>query len=126
MNKGLEILIARIESNPEEFETNSRWLGLIETYKNILPEEDMKVFNAKLYERACNKFTELVMEELLNPKKENPKSETITLSGGATHGITLSPYQQSHHAQQSYNNLQNQGVQAQNQGLLGSLGNLFR
>lgn len=119
MNKGLEILMARIESNPEEFEPNgivaTRWQYLITEYARVLPEEDMKAFNEKLNQKRCDRFTELVMQELLDPKKEPLAQESGMRSGGQTHA--QSPY-----AQQVLSNLQNQSLSGgASQGLLSSL-----
>mgnify|MGYP003352334673 CR=1 FL=1 len=92
MNKGLEILMARIDSNPEGFASTgfsaSRWQTLIASYEKMLPEEDMKAFKAKLHERACNKFTEAVMEELLDPKLEN-NPFLVSPKGMRSGGVTL-------------------------------------
>lgn len=116
MNKGLEILMARIESHPEEFESNgivaTRWDYLIREYEKVLPEEDMKAFRAKLYEKRCERFSELVMQELLDPKSETEAQVSAMPSGG----MPPSPF-----AQQAYNNLQNQNLAGASQGFLSSL-----
>lgn len=116
MNKGLEILMARIESHPEEFESNgivaTRWQFLIAEYEKALPEEDMKAFHAKLNEKRCERFTELVMQELLDPKSETEAQVSAMPSGG----MTPSPF-----AQQAYQHPYNQNLTGASQGLLSSL-----
>lgn len=116
MNKGLEILMARIESNPEEFMSNgivaNRWEHLLTTYSKVLPEEDLNAFYAKLNEKSCERFTELVMQELLDPKSKTEAQVSAMPSGG----MTPSPF-----AQQDYNNLHNQNLTGASQGFLSSL-----
>ena len=95
MNKGVEILLARMESNPEEFAIRmnygeSQWSGLINMFKHCLDQEDMDALEAGT--KKCNQemFTRKVMEALLDPKEEsNPylvKSSGMGL-GGATQGL---------------------------------------
>jgi hypothetical protein len=79
MNQGLEILIARTKTHPQEFfgwETGShiasRWVTMMENFTNHMTEEEKFAWNeAKvgLNEWYANKrrddFTEAVMKELL-------------------------------------------------------------
>lgn len=134
MNKGLEILMARIESHPEEFESNgivaTRWDYLIREYEKVLPEEDMKAFRAKLYEKRCERFTELVMQELLDPKSETEAQVSAMPSGGMTHVQYLARQQASLQAQnlalnQQISSLNSQGLQQQSSNSQGFLSSLF-
>ena len=92
MNGGIEMLMARMDTHPEEFtaEVNygaSRWSDLIQQWKHCLPKEDMEAFETKLKEVHAQHFTELVLEELVDPKKSGKSNwETVndTLSGGQT------------------------------------------
>jgi hypothetical protein len=73
MNKGVEILLARMESNPEEFIAPpntgaSRWGHLIESYKDSLDVEDQQAIKEGYKKIHQQRFTEKVMEELLDPK----------------------------------------------------------
>ena len=78
MNKGIEILIARMESSPDEFLTGNKsgkWLHLIEQYEDHMEPEDRKVLMDKYNALKMQKFTEKVMKELLEDQQE--KSEAF-------------------------------------------------
>jgi hypothetical protein len=73
MNKGIEILLERMDSNPEEFVINTsvgvnKWDRLLHNYVSILDKEDIEAYQTKLKQVAKDQFTKEVMEELLNPK----------------------------------------------------------
>jgi len=86
MNKGVEILLERIKSNPDEFieegalTRKSKWGSLIADYQHVLDAEDQEALKKALNQMMQDKFTEKVMKELLDPKSE-------------VSGITASPYQ---------------------------------
>ena len=101
MNKGVEILLERIKTNPDEFMfddekpfVDSRWRKIISHYKPYLEEEDVKLLDTEINKHIQEAFTSAVMEELLDPKEEpqltlNPSSTTMplrtsTLSVGTT------------------------------------------
>ena len=128
MNRGLEILLKRVESNPEEFnEWGGRWTALLEGYKNILPADEMKILKDKINEKYCREFSEKVIQELLNPKSENPNPMSGMRSGGLTQAQSMYPYQQASMQQAQTNMKLQQLQQAKNsQGFLGSLGDLFK
>jgi len=79
MNQGLEILIARTKTHPEEFfglDTNgyvpSKWVNMIENFTNHMTEEEKLAWGEaeeSLKEWFANKrrddFTQAVMKELL-------------------------------------------------------------
>jgi hypothetical protein len=69
MNKGVEILLARMESNPEEFNGEiNRWGDLLQYYKTYLNPDDANALNEGINKTIQQRFTEKVMEELLDPK----------------------------------------------------------
>lgn len=73
MNKGIEILLARMESSPEEFLTGNKsgkWLHLMEQYEDYMEPEDRKVLMDKYNSLKMQKFTEKVMKELLEDQQE--------------------------------------------------------
>jgi hypothetical protein len=80
MNEGVKILIERMKTNPEEFvdkhwSGESKWGGLINSYRNYLDIEDLAIFDSA-YTAAISKlmqqrFTEDVMTELLNPQEDD-------------------------------------------------------
>ena len=70
MNKGIEILLARMESNPDEFMgVNNKWSNLIESHEDYMTDEDRKALFAKLHELRMDRFTEHVMKELFKDKE---------------------------------------------------------
>jgi hypothetical protein len=100
MNEGVQILIERVKTHPEEFvfeEQNpfkdSKWRNLIQHYKDYLPKEDVEALQGAINQVIQEKFTAKVMEELLDPKVEeqltlNPYSTStgnVILGGGTTH-----------------------------------------
>jgi hypothetical protein len=102
MNKGVEILLERIKTNPDEFMfddekpfVDSRWRKIISHYKPYLEEEDVKLLDTEINKHIQEAFTSAVMEELLDPKEEaqltlNPSSTTMPLrTGTLSVGTTL-------------------------------------
>ena len=88
MNKGVEILLERIKSNPDEFieegalTRKSKWGSLIADYQHVLDAEDQEVLKKALNQMMQDRFTEKVMKELLDPKSEtNP----YLAQGGGMH-----------------------------------------
>ena len=97
MNKGIEILLERMKSNPEEFisEANygeSKWSAMVSYFKGFLDEEEVKTLMDAWQENTKKvmqeRFTQQVMKELLDPKEEsNPYlASSATRLGGATLG----------------------------------------
>ena len=98
MNKGIEILLERMKSNPEEFEYRidldaDRWTILFRDYESVLEPEDVEAYKSARRKMLQDKFTEAVMKELLDPKPlVNPYlvQPSATRLGGATHGLFTS------------------------------------
>lgn len=100
MNEGVQILIERMKTNPEEFVDHhwngqNKWDRLISSYRSYLAAEDLAVleetYKKTVAELMQERFTEDVMKELLDPKEEtNPylysNTANVTLSAGATLG----------------------------------------
>ena len=96
MNEGVKILLERIKTNPEEFTDGSKWAGVIHGYKAYLGKEDAQALDDAYNGLMQNKFTELVMKELLAPEEDDTmgkpwytKQGNITLSAGATQGQSI-------------------------------------
>jgi hypothetical protein len=99
MNDGVALLLERMKTHPEEFivsegypyevGSGSKWHKLIESHKLYLNPEDNKVLEEALNGLMQQRFTEKVLEELVDPKKLNPYlvQESATLSGGTTRGL---------------------------------------
>jgi hypothetical protein len=83
MNKGIEILLERMKSNPEEFSSlegyANKWGGLVREYEGILDEGDVKAFFEARRALLQDQFTAEVMKELLDPKSQ----EGVTLNSMA-------------------------------------------
>ena len=110
MNKGIEILLARMESNPDEFVTGNKsgkWLHLIEQFEDNMEPEERKALFTKLNELRMGKFTERVMKELLAEQEE--KNEEFGQYAQQVRAKMQQYAQQNAAAQQQmYNNAQNQ------------------
>lgn len=72
MNNGLKIILARMDTNPEEFQDypNSRWRELIDSHWDIFLDEERDEYQAKLRVILTDKFSELVLKELMEDEKE--------------------------------------------------------
>jgi hypothetical protein len=111
MNEGVKILLARMETNPEEFIAPpntgaSKWGYLIESYRDSLDVEDQQAIKEGYKKIHQQRFTELVMKELLAPEEDDslgkpwysntasvirslsvpPTIPSITLNSGAVTG----------------------------------------
>ena len=72
MNDGIRILLERMVTHPEEFDAmgrDSKWENLVYKFNEWLDEEDKEAFKNAIKKMRQQKFTELVMEELVDPKK---------------------------------------------------------
>jgi|LakMenEpi03Aug12_release.lakeMendotaPanAssembly.Ray.scaffolds.fasta_scaffold1636721_1 hypothetical protein len=97
MNKGIQILLERMKSNPEEFVPQydggtTKWNSVLSRYHSFLTKEEIEAFNTAqkkvVTEIMRERLTQEVMKELLDP---NPYTVTGTTLGGLG-GVTLSPY----------------------------------
>ena len=94
MNDGIKILLARMETHPEEFVDGlgikmSKWGALLAQYREYLDEADLKIL-AEAYKPLMQQhFTELVMAELLDPH-EDAQQELSLNPYNTTGSVTLS------------------------------------
>jgi hypothetical protein len=70
MNKGVEILLARMETNPEEFENTGRWIDLYNQFKKYMSEEEQNAVMNKLKELKMAQFEQAVVKRLLNDEQQ--------------------------------------------------------
>ena len=79
MNDGVAMLLERMKTHPEEFDVGEgiigKWDTLIREYETILDPEDVALFRQARGKLLQQRFTEKVMEELIDPKKS--KWETV-------------------------------------------------
>ena len=66
-----ELLLARMDSNPEEFTRGGRWEKLIASYRSYLPMEDRIALEDKLNTLWLEVFHKEVMSELLAEPRED-------------------------------------------------------
>lgn len=142
MNEGVQILIDRMKTHPEEFTPEydggtTKWgmaIGHLQTY---LSKEDSKALDdawkQTVSDEMQQRFTRAVLEELVDPKSEKSQREYRDMvSAGQTHAQSMA-IQQAYLAQQVQSIKQAQAAQAQQatnaynnlgsagQGLLGTL-----
>lgn len=103
----VELLLARMDSNPEEFTENGRWEGLIIKYRSYLPMQDRTAMEDKINSLRLDVFHKDVMKQLLAEPSEDAaidrgyyQSTTTTSTAAAspylnaargTHTIAVSP-----------------------------------
>ena len=73
MNDGVAMLLERMKTNPEEFDVgySTKWNQLINAYKELLEPEDQQTLTEGLKKLMQQRFTEKVMEELIDPKSDS-------------------------------------------------------
>ena len=146
MNPTIEILLKRMESNPDEFNYSlnlgrSKWDAIYEDFEHHLSEEDKTAYQEGKKKISLNRFHARVMEELLDPKSQTPSDielKSAMRSGGQTHAQHMALHQQAlqmqsmqmayeaHQAQQRIKAQQAQNpYQQASLGGLSSLGNLL-
>lgn len=93
MNTGIEILLKRMETHPEEFyykpnEGVGKWTRLLDTFKRSLTQEEVDAIDEGLRKIERERFTELVMQTLAGvddkTSEERKLPSTVTLSGTTT------------------------------------------
>jgi hypothetical protein len=90
MNDGVRILLERMETHPEEFDAlgrDSKWENLVYRFHEWLDEEDKEVFKNAIKKMRQQKFTELVMEELVDPVRKLTREEKIPLASIPTFSV---------------------------------------
>jgi len=68
--EAVELLLARMDSNPEEFGDNGRWEGLIIKYRSYLPVQDRTAMEDKINSLRLDSFHKDVMSKLLAEPSE--------------------------------------------------------
>jgi hypothetical protein len=69
MNTGIQILIERMNTNPEEFlspqhDGSAKWGNIVSTYLEFLSKEDQAAYKAARDAMIQDEFTEVVMNKL--------------------------------------------------------------
>jgi hypothetical protein len=71
MNDGVAMLLERMKTHPDEFAAEgivSKWDVLISEYKDVLDVLDVKKLESARRALLQQRFTQKVMEELIEPK----------------------------------------------------------
>jgi hypothetical protein len=73
MNDGVAMLLERMKTHPEEFAGDSpaKWKSLVDNYRPYLNKEELKLLDIGMAELMQQRFTEKVMEELIDPKSDS-------------------------------------------------------
>jgi len=72
MNDGVAMLLERMKTHPEEFfDFGSKWASVIGEHKDFLEVEDRQALTNGLNKLMQQRFTEKVMEELIDPTEES-------------------------------------------------------
>lgn len=109
MNEGVQILLERMKTHPEEFvaEANygvSKWGQVTAPLQEYLSKEDREALNVAwkqtVDEEMQRRFTQAIMEELIDPKSETVVPVSVMPSGGQTHAQSMA-IQQAYLAQQA-------------------------
>lgn len=71
MIQGMEILLERMKLRPEEFtgdynRRQTKWDNLIDRYRHVLTDAEMKAYNDARHELERQQFTSAVVESLLD------------------------------------------------------------
>lgn len=65
IHPGVELLLARMDSHPEEFVNDQRWAKLHQQHKSYWNGTEKKLFNAKMRAIRMQAMHEKLMKELL-------------------------------------------------------------
>ena len=76
--EAVELLLARMDSNPEEFTENGRWEKLIAKWKLVLSVPDRMALESKLNTLWLEVFHKDVMNELLAETREDAEAKGHT------------------------------------------------
>jgi hypothetical protein len=98
MNKGVEILISRMQSNPEEFEGEgeagySKWDRVLHMASRCISEEDTEALKSALRVIKQGEFTKIVMGVLLDEPKQREIPLGGLVGGGGGGGAGMNPLQ---------------------------------
>lgn len=83
----VELLLARMDSNPEEFTDGGRWERLLIRHRSYLPMEDQMALTDKLNTLRLEVFHKEVMSELLAEPRE--PEEYVWNNGARTNAVPL-------------------------------------
>lgn len=117
----IRLLIARMESHPEEFRPHvGRWASYVEEVRDTAEGADLDTFNAAYSKLLLTHLHERVMDELLNGEERRAEEQRKREEEARTKAQQYHLLQQAQMAQNQYgNNLQNALLQSQQNSLSG-------
>lgn len=72
MNDGLQLLLDRMKTHPEEFTmVSSRWGSLMRDFESVFTQEEWTEYNNALLEARRQLFSSTVMERLITEERED-------------------------------------------------------
>lgn len=81
MNRGVQLLLARMDSNPDEF-THEGWLAnwsrTYDRYSEVLTPEERNAIDSKRTEVLREKFSTEIMSKLLRVEQHEPNHAFLT------------------------------------------------
>lgn len=84
MNNGIKLILARMETNPEEFVDRRKWRHLVESDWPMFTEEEQKAYSSKLREILIDRFSEEVLKTLMEEDDAKPTLKYKTSNRYAT------------------------------------------
>lgn len=70
MNNGLKIILARMDTNPEEFVDKRKWRHLVESEWPMFTKEEQEAYTSKLREILGDVFSKQILQVLMEDEKE--------------------------------------------------------
>lgn len=80
MLNGLEILIARMQTHPEEFDRDGKWIDMLVNIDRHLTEEERQALKKGFSDAAREKFNELVLKGIAGEGIEWTEVASLTQS----------------------------------------------
>lgn len=97
MNDGVELLLKRMETHPQEFEGNGRWERLVATFEEYFTEHEKDRLKAAMYEMRRREFTKRVLEKLVEePVELDRNTFTFNTAGRDPWGSVTLAHQKAH------------------------------
>ena len=78
MNEGVQILLKRMDSNPDEFKDDGKWVSMFNNYKKYMTYEEKTAFMDKLSATRMEQFKQGVLKKLLDEEKQATKTFRVT------------------------------------------------
>lgn len=88
MNNGIKLILARMETNPEEFVDKHKWRHLVENDWPMFTEEEQKAYSTKLREILIDRFSEEVLKTLMEDEEGDQPPIRVKASGRYDTGWT--------------------------------------